>query len=243
MASMNEKRPNPNQRGFETVSGISPDTKRLPYRITTTDVEKYLSKRVQGIKSKVDPNGDPIEVSVYSTEASKLFVPFIVLLSMNAGESQEDRKVSHGDPFFTTDRAGGNSVHLKKYIFELFQTYTYKKNDVRAFDSDDWRRSRGVSRQTSATLKNLATPKIMKNRNGEVLGIYFLLDPIAVFWDMLRIPGDNRQFQITIDAWQKQDASNFNYTVWRSIRSNKNKGYGKNIADELNYRMRSGNRR
>lgn len=241
MASNTNTNPNPMQKGFETVSGITPNTKKLPYEITTADVEKFLTKKVNGIQAKFEPNSDPIEVSVYSTESSKLFVPFVVLLSMNAAATKNEKKTSGADPFFTEDRrTGGNPATLKKYIYELFQLYAYNKDDANAFNSDDWRRARGVSRQTSVALKSLVTPKLFK-RNGETYGIYFVIDPIRVFYDMLRVHGDNRNYTITIGSWQKQDSSNFKYTVWREIRNRKEKGIGRNIADELNYRMRNGN--
>lgn len=245
MAS-NDKRQNvsPNETSFETISGLKPDVKRLPYRISTADVEKFLRRKVALLQNQLDKDAPKIEVTVYSSEASRLFVPFVVLLSMDAVDSKLSKKIENynADPFFSTERDYGNRVNLKDYVYKFFKGYMYQEEDIKAFSSEDYRRARGISRQTSSTLKRLARPTIAKGKNNrEVVGIYFLINPLAVFYDMLRFENDNKPFQIIIEEWHKQDSGTFVYDVLRKL-NGKTKGKGKSFIDELDYRMRSGNR-
>lgn len=241
MASNNQN-PNANKT-FETVSGVTPDIKKLPYPISTTQVENWIAARVSALQAKSEGGSEPITVKVYSSESGKYFVPFVVTLSLNAIDDGKRNEKSHVDSFFTTGRAGGGRIRLKSYLFNLFKEYMYTEDDIRAFSSDDWRRARGVSRQTSGLLRNIATPTIMKNKNnGSDCVVYFLLDPLKVFCDMLRWKNDVRPFNVIIDTWNKQNNGEYLYYVIRKLDNGKKKGYGKSFIDEINYKMRTGNR-
>ena len=233
-----------NQNELVTRAGLNPNETELPYSITTTMVEKYLQNKIDVVMNRSANNGgqsEKIELRLYTTEAGKAFLPFVVVLPM---EALEDRKKKNKKPmpsiFDTKDTDG--SANLKPELYKLLSAYTYNKEDETAFFSDDWRRARRVNRETSPVLKNLRTPKVTSMENGKLRVVSFMIDPIRVFHDMLIIPTDNRSFRVEVTGWQKIQTGEYRYDLKRVINKGKNgKKYRDTLADELNRKMR-GNR-
>lgn len=246
MGSENKNNPNPNfnEGGFVTISGLTPDKKNLPYSVNTDQVAKFVQKKLNALQSKIEPNAESINVQILSLDAGRKFFPFVAVLSQSAAEEQTNKKRNtNADSFFTSDeRHCGKRAVLKNYVYKYFENYTYDKRDKNAFASEDWRVARGVSRTNSNRLISLATPKFLNpNSNNGASGIYFLIDPIRVFHDMLRIDGDNRNFMVIIESWNKQENGVYSYKLTRQVNGKKSKQNTK-IIDQLNYSMRNSDR-
>lgn len=224
-----------------TRAGIMPDEKELPYTISTSDVEKYLQKKVNTLVERMNrdkgSNLNKIDVNVYTTEAGRNFLPFIIVLPLDVLDRKEKNKRNNTPSIFNTKDSDGTSRMLPEF-FKLFSSYTYNKDDETAFFSEDWRRARGVSRQTSPILKSMRTPKISNLENGKLKTVCFMLDPLRVFHDMLTRTDDNRSFKIEVDKWKKVQTGEYKYFLKRVVGNHKGKGYKNVLADELNRKMR-----
>ena len=223
---------------LETRAGLTPNERELPYSITTSDVESYLQKKVSVVTNR-DGGGD-VNVRVYTTEAGKAFLPFVVILPLDVLENN-GKKIKKDMPTIFNTREESGVASMKSSFYKLFAPYVYTKDDESAFFSDDWRRARHVNRETSPVLKSLRTPKVTSMENGNIQVVSFMIDPLRVFHDMLQME-DGRTFRVDIQGWQKIQTGEYRYDVTRCV--NKGKGgkkYRDTLADELNRKMR-GNR-
>ena len=226
-----------------TRSGIMPNEGELPYSITTTNVETYLQDKVNVIlnrMAKEDGNYPikSIDVRVYTTEAGKCFLPFIVVLPTDVLNGKRSKNPDV-DAIFNQSCEDG-SANMRPEFFNLFKSYVYTKDDEAAFFSDDWRRARRVDRSTSSVLKQYRTPKVTNIENGKVQVVSFMLDPLRIFHDMLTMPNDNRSFKVDITKWQKIQSGEFRYEVVRLINGKNGKKHKHSVADELNRKIRGG---
>lgn len=228
---------------LQTRAGLTPNERELPYSITTSDVEQYLQRKVNLAldRDANDSETKDISVRVYTTEAGKSFLPFVVVLPLEALESGGKKSHKKIPAIFDT-KSNDSEARLKQVLYRLFSSYIYTKDDEQAFFSDDWRRSRRVNRETSPVLKSLRIPKVTSVENGNVQIVTFMIDPIRVFHDMLVMPDDQRTFRADITGWQKIQTGEYRYEVTRAIVKGKNgKKYRDTLADELNRKIR-GNR-
>ena len=125
---------------LKTRSGINPNETALPYSITTSKVESYLQDKVDVIcnrmaKDNGGKNVDEISVRLYTTEAGKSFLPFVVILPMDVLVQRNQKKKKMASIFDTKNDDG--TANLKPEFFELFKSYVYNKDDEAAFFSDD----------------------------------------------------------------------------------------------------------
>ena len=228
---------------FITRSGITPNEKELPYSITTSQVEKYLQDKIDVVLNRVaKQNGtekENIEVRVYTTEAGKSFLPFVVILPMEVLENKHQKRKKNVPSIFNTTESDG-SANMRPELYKLFSSFTYNKDDEQAFFSDDWRRARHVNRETSPVLKGLRTPKVTSMDNRRLQVVSFMIDPLRVFHNMLEIEGDTRTFKVDVEGWQKIQTGEYRYDVSRVINKGKNRKYKDTLADELNRKMRAG---
>lgn len=233
-----------NVNELTTRSGKSPDRDKLPYSFTTTEVESYFQDKVNVVlhrmaKDNPDYPLKDVEVRIYTTEAGKNFLPFVIVLPTDV-LNRKRGKNSDVDPIFNQSSEDG-SANLRPEFYNFFKSYVYTKDDEAAFFSDDWRRARRVDRSTSSFLKQFRTPKVTTIDNNKVQVVAFMLDPLRVFHDMLTIEGDNRSFKVDISSWQKIQSGEFRYDLKRLISKGKHgKKNGHNIADELNRKFRGG---
>ena len=222
-----------------TRAGLIPNERELPYSITTTDVESYLQSKVDIVAN--GDGGSGVNVRVYTTEAGKEFLPFVVILPLDVLDDEGKKSKKNLPSIFDTKGESG-VANMKDKYYKVFSPYIYTKEDESAFFSEDWRRARRVNRETSPVLKSLRQPKVTAMENGNVKVVSFMIDPIRIFHDMLSLANDNRSFRICINGWQKIQTGEFRYDVSRIV--NKGKGgkkYRDTFADELNRKMR-GNR-
>ena len=105
-----------------TRSGLNPNESKLPYSITTSDVEAYLQKKIDTMLNKVatQTNTQPekIDVRVYTTEAGKSFLPFVVILPLEVLESGRSKKQKQMPSIFDTKETDG-TAKIKKEIYEV----------------------------------------------------------------------------------------------------------------------------
>ena len=220
---------------IKTRAGVIPDENGMPFSITTEAVEKYIQKKVDTVMQKAGK--DSFSVRVITTEAGRNFLPFMVLLPMEAVESKK-KNSSDIDAIFNP-KDNDRTVKLQPEIFKLFQAYCYDPKDSQAFDSDEWRRSRRVARGTANVLKRSRLPRITSLNGGKMKVCMFLLDPLRVFHDML-VDANNpqKQFTVTIEDWKKRSDGNYNYKLTRSTNNSGKKRYNDTLAAELNRKMR-----
>lgn len=234
---------NANTELKKTRSGITPDTTELPFSISTSDVESYLQAKVDAVENRsAKMKGSDVEhfnVKVYTTEAGRNFLPFVVVLPIEVLESRQKKKQAKTPSIFNPKESDGTAT-MRPELYKLFSSYVYNKEDEQAFFSEDWRRSRGVNRETSPVLKSLRTPKVTSIDNGRLQVVSFMLDPLRVFHDMLIMEENNSSFKVDVFDWKKKQAGEFAYKVKRLIDNGKGKKYKQTVADELNRKMRAG---
>lgn len=229
---------------IRTRSGLTPDERTLPFTVTTLDVEDYLQKKMDVVCNGIARNTGnapmKIDVKVQTIEAGTKFIPFVVVLPLTV--LKENKKNDNDIPSIFNPRDEDRTANMQDPFYHLFKCYIYNKDDESAFFAEDWRRARGVSRETSPFLKTIRTPKIMPADNGNMDLVYFMIDPLRVFYDMLSSTDSSQtDFRIEISSWQKIKNGEFKYFVKREIFSKKSKKYKNTIIDELNRKMR-GNR-
>lgn len=225
---------------IRTRSGLNPNENALPYSITTSAVESYLQKKVDVICNRMaKENGgkaDDINVRLYTTEAGKSFLPFVVVLPLEVLSQRNKQKKKMASIFDTKSEDG--TASMRPEFYELFKSYVYNKDDEAAFFSDDWRRQRHVSRETSPVLKSMRTPKVVSLNGGQIKTVSFMIDPLRIFHDMLESEDDRRNFKVEVVDWQKMQAGEYRYDLKRVINKNKNKQkYKDTLAAELNRKM------
>ena len=222
-----------------TRSGLTPNEAQLPFSITTSDVESYLQKKIDTVLNRAASgnSASKIDVRVYTTEAGKSFLPFVVILPLEALEDKNQKKQKPMPSIFDTKGTDG-TANLKKEIYEVLSAYTFNKQDGEMFKSDSWRRDHHVNREATTVLLGMRTPKVVSMEGGRLKVVELMIDPIRIFHDMLKMPNDNRNFMINVDGWQKIQTGEFRYDVKRALNKNKGKKYKNTLADELNRKMR-----
>lgn len=225
---------------LSTRAGLVPNERELPYSITTSDVESYLQSKIDVVNAN---EGSNITVRVYTTEVSRSFLPFVVVLPLDViADGSEKKSNSNVSSLFVDNNDDSKRVDLKESIYSIFSPFIYNKNDENMFFSDSWRREHDISRDKSPVLKSQRVAKVNSLENGRLKVVTFMIDPLRVFHDMLIIPSDNRQFTIRIDDWQKIQTGEFRFDLVRNISKGKQgKKYKNTVAEELNRVMR-GNR-
>ena len=228
---------------LQTRAGLSPSEKKLPYSITTSQVEAYLQKKVDVLCNRDKSLPQNVDVRVYTTEVGKYFMPFVIVLPTSVlVDRTKQKKNTNIDGFFDVHEQSSRVEEMLKPFKALFGAYTYNKEDTHAFSSNDWRRARGVTRTTSNVLRTMTLPRVSSFRGdggNKTNVVTFLLDPIRVFHDMLTMQDDSRDFSVDIGRWQKIKTGEYKYFVDRSVRHGKNnRKYNDTFANELNRKMR-----
>lgn len=247
------------EKNYVTRSGIAVNEKALPYEIRTSEVEQFLQKKLNYVwkkakaeEKKKDPNQqrknmlevDDISVSVISTQAGKNFYPFFVVLPLDVLDRENDRRPNEPAIFNPTKKDGVHRMYSE--LYNMFRIYIYNERDEKAFFSPVWRRMTGVSQRTAEYLRSNRTMKIMAIDNGRLRVVTFLIDPLRVFHDMLRLDdqGERRNYVVNVEDVIKLSKSNYIYKVLREIKSAKNESVDDQIINEILKKVetRPGNR-
>lgn len=240
MASQEEK--------FLNRAGLRPDESELPYSITTKKVEEYLQKKLDVVIKKMNeraesnPNFkkiDPITINVITTEVGSKFVPFVVIFPMNV-LIDKGCKNKGGNDIFNPKRED-NSAQMYPEIKKLFDSISYDNKDRDAFKSVNFRRELGIRREAGIQMLMMSKPKISSFNNGRNKVVTLMVDPIRVFYDMLKSADgkDNRNYHVEITEFSRIRTGEYTYKVKRVL-NKKNQSYSKSFAEELNHKMQGG---
>lgn len=234
---------NINTSAMTTKGGLTPDQNQLPFSITTTVVENYLNKKLEAAYHASGETGAPAEVKIISKEYGKNFAPFVIViperyLISRGGHNNKSGNIP--DLFNANTQNGGKSNYKIDNIAysAIINPYKFDEDDMNAFMSDNWRHMTCVSRESANALRNYCKLRVAKFDNGRSRMGYMLIDPIRIFYDILKINGDNREFSVFVKGFNKQKEGGFNYNVVRVINS-KNKQKNNSLINDLNRLLRS----
>ena len=238
-----------NKINFETRGGLTPNMNELPYSITTSAACAYLQDKLDCVCSQNPDDPKKIKITLATTEPSKEFLPFIIVLPYDGVVEDSGKKYNQKNDQPTINipddedvEHGRGAARIRRDIFMLLKAYAYNENDAAAFKSEEWRRRLHISRETGNNLRGLRKPKVSKINgigNGNMKVVMMLIDPIRVFYDMVQMDGDNRQFYVNITKTQKIAAGEYRYDIKRQI-AHKGKGKnGKDLSNVLNDLVRN----
>lgn len=219
----------------KTKAGIQPVQTELPFIITTGEAEKFLQRKFSLLGGHLSNT----QVSLFTTEVSKKFLPFMLLLPTSVMKGKGSRN-SDGELSIFNPVNDDNRVNLQNEVFSTIAPYVFNKADEQAFFSPDWRREREVSASMSNKLKFTRTPHIQKYNNNKVQFVAMLIDPVRLFHDMLSDPDRKEQFQIQIGRSEKVKTGEYRYNVIKRINTfdRRPKNYDEILANEINRKMR-----
>ena len=223
----------------------------IPYKISTKAVERYFRDMISSLKSKFDPDGEMIKfnlISIDCTDKSKFkhprFVPFLCEISINAEDNgSSSNSNSDFDSFFNPEANKDNGhIRLKKWFNDFLNHYTYTgmNNKNFRFTTDDIRRSYGISRQAANIMNSWIFPRYVKNNNGSVEYIAVLLDPLKIFYDMLRCMDGSIANNYNAEEVIVNEIEQGQY-IYKFTRRVDNRRRGKNILSDFE-RMLNANR-
>lgn len=232
---------------FQVRAGLEPSQKDVAFNITTGEVQQYIQKKINVVVQKFIPElQGKVNVTVYTTEAGRKFLPFVVMLPKIVIDDKVEEANENLPGIYQIEKVEQNSS-IKEPIMKALGIYCYNNYDKGAFMSDDWRRRTQVSRSTANELKRMIRPRLVSVNDTEFIQI--IVDPIRVFHDMLKMDGDDKEskqdFYVEIKNWKKLKLGEFKYNVLRKLGSPSGKGKGgrnyKQIQlQELNARFRNG---
>ena len=235
-----------NNNGFDltytTRAGLVPSNDELPYSITTTQVAEHLQRKldavVTGMRDKGVYRGNDIKLNVVTIEISKSFVPFMVVLPMSVLKDKQDNRRNDEPEIFRPKEADG-TLPIYDPIMKMLSSYIYNKDDEKAFYSADWKRMRNVTNNDANTLKFIRVPRVQKFGK-DVATVTLMIDPIRVFYDMLKIDGFNADFEVQIKRWKKYRDGEFRYDTLRCLKKNHKGGKKGNfdLAAEITRKIR-----
>ena len=227
---------------YNSRSGLQPErNEKLVYNITTNKAQEYLQKKFDVVTRIMKQKGDNIgqvKIRLFTTDAGSRFRPFILLLPLNVLETYEKRNPEEPDIFNPeADDELMKKASLKQGIKKVISAFKYDKYDQNSFYGNDWRRARGVSRETARQLRMRVDPKIMDigEKDQKIKMVTVLIDPIRLFHDMLTFDDDNSNFKVDIIKYQKSRSGEYKYMVNRiKKKGDGGKNYTNRLADELN---------
>lgn len=219
----------------KTKSGLQPVQTELPFVITTREAEEFLQRKFNLLRG----DNARTQVSLFTTEVSRKFLPFMLLLPTSVMQGKAKKDNGFELSIFSPQR-DDNRVNLQREVYATIAPYVFNKADEQAFFSPDWRREREVTGSMSNKLKFTRTPHIQKYNNNKVQFVAMLIDPVRLFHDMLTDPDKKDNFQVQIGSTEKIKTGEYRYTVIkRSIfNSKKPKNYDEILANEINRKMR-----
>ncbi len=221
-----------------TKAGIRPSTTELPFSVKTSDAENYLQSRFDLLPGVLKGT----KVILLTTEVSKIFLPFIILLPTTVvkGSNKRNGGGENELSLFNPDESDSSRVQLQQEVYATLAPYVYNKTDEQAFFSPNWARMCNVGTQKAQMLKYTRTPHIQKYGQSKHKFVAMLIDPIRLFHDMLSDVNSKENFRISISGSEKIRDGHFKYNVVKTANGHKDRdelNYEEMIAKELNRRM------
>lgn len=204
---------------YNTRAGLQPSMKELPYDISTKDVENYLQQKlnvvVGDMRKKGEYRGDDINVKLITMEVGNDFVPFAIILPPSI--LKERQKTRNNELGIFAPKQFDITRAIYNPIGQFLKAFAYNKEDSRAFISQEWRRRSGVSGQKAGMLKKYSNPVIDNYNNGKMETITMFIDPVRVFYDMLKMDDYPTAYKVSIRKWNRIKNGEYNYKVYRVL--------------------------
>lgn len=240
-------------------SGIEPrKEKYLMYEITTLDVKRYIQNKFNAIVKRLNEKGEkikPIKIQLVSTKIGEKSIPFSLILPITVDSEytnyremlvEDDENVN---PIFLQDYDDDDDddmtfeAVLLDWVSNLIKPFTYNSEDLKYFSSRKFRSDEGVTRKNANHMVKFVDPRIIniEGRHGEITErrIMVMLDPIRVFYDMLKdvnTNGRNNDYQIFIMSKESKEIKSglFRYTIKREmVKPSSKKEYQPDMVDTV----------
>lgn len=253
----NSKRENPSVIGGKTsqgtnlydrrtVAGLVPDQDRVPYSVRTSEIIRFLQKKldvmITDINNNLIDNVPPIpqiQLKGYTVKMSGKHYPFILTMPATAEfkpqrKNQQNRnteKTSEVDisQDLQDDDDSQGTIKVYRPIYNLLQGYMY---DPQVFKNPNIYGAMGLNAEGARKCRHLASFKKTRNKGGSG-AIMILLDPFALLHAMLMIPGDDRLFNVMMKQADRVKDGEYIYKVNRTLKKKKNGGKGTSEFDSL----------
>lgn len=228
MGNFNQSRNNNNRGGsgdnrFVSKAGIRPNREmKVTYNISTTQVRQWLQNKLDVLLKNAGQ--DEVQFNLITINVAKNFAPMMAIFPMDV--IQPDAAFEDIDPIFREDH-DDKPKNINPVIKKLFEPYTYPESDKQIFRSRTIKRDWGIENRFAPILEQLITPTILPIGNNGAGQVCFLLDVIKIFYYMLEMDEDKRDYEIQIQNWQNQKSGEYTYRVARCIK-------GKNKKTEYN---------
>lgn len=220
--------------------------RELPFQIKTSDVKSYLQDSLDVLAENLGTKAFPIEViSDNQAFGSKFFAPFVLVLPQEALKDDGDMRSNKGNgnpsdglsiiKLTHLNEPKSNTGLLKDYVYKLFNAYAYPRGDDKYYNrgidlrNESFRHQLGISREMGIELSKIQSPKYYKNEKVTL----WLLDPIAIFHDMLMANGDPRPFIINIKSFKPLNRGEILYNVERIVTNGNKKFKGKDRVSTI----------
>ena len=201
---------------------------------TTSTVKEYLQDLLNAVIAN-GPDKTPMKIDVKSLDfwmndrrrGQGAYVPFMVTLPRDAQVKTKNNEENDIDPIFQTGNQSRNLM-IRKEIYNVLQPFMYNRNNLRAFEDSNYRRSLKLNQPMVDCIRRYSVPKLVKTgKNSEVIMV--IIDPLKVIKGAL-INRENRSedFTVYVDDCIKLNDSQFKYVVTRQL--NKSKATG---ADDI----------
>ncbi len=231
-----------------TVAGLVPDQDRVPYSVRTSEIIRFLQKKldvmITDINNNLTDNIPPIpqiQLKGYTVKMTGKHYPFILTMPATAEfkpqrKNQQNRntgKISEVDisQDLQDDDDSQGTVKVYRPIYNLLQDYMY---DPEVFKNPKIYGAMGLNADGARTCRRLASFKKTRNKGGSG-AIMILLDPFALLHAMLKVQGDERLFSVMMKQADRVKDGEYIYKVNRSLKKKKSGGKG---MSEFNSLMR-----
>lgn len=224
---------------MKTVAGLLPDQDRLPYSIRTSEIIRFLQKKLDVIITDVNNNlpdkvtpMPQIQLRGYTVKMSNRHYPFALILpstaeykpNANRQPNPNKGKTSEVDisQDLRDDDDDGDNLKLYRPIYEFLKPYMYDPN---VFKNPKIYGGMNINSDAARTCHRMSTAKKTRNK-GNGGAIMILLDPFALLHAMLEIPEDPRVFSVTMSEAVRVKDGEYIYKIKRTFRKKKQNGQG-----------------
>jgi len=235
-----------------TVAGLVPDQDKVPYSVRTSEIIKFLQKKldvmITDINNNLTGNVPPmpqIQLKGYTVKMSGKHYPFILTMPATAEfrpqnknqQNQNKGKTSEVDisQDLQDDDDSQGAVKVYRPIYNLLQPFMYDPN---VFKNPKIYGAMGLNADGARNCRHLSSFKKTRNKGGSG-AIMILLDPFALLHAMLMVPGDDRLFDVMMKEAVRIKDGEYIYKVNRTLKKKKSGGKG---MSEFNSLMRQINR-
>ena len=203
----------------KTRAGLLPVDTKLQYKINTKMVEAYLQTKLNFLTQQNGEEEIPINAATFN--AGTAFFPIIVALPPVVLKDKGD---ANSMTTIFDEKINEHTDYMRDDFHRFFSAIQYNNNDIKKMFDYNTKKNLGISTNNALTLKKFQHSKRLTFGKGNDDSVVFaVIDPIAVFHDMLEVNGDARNFKVYVDRVIKIEDSDYDYYVTREIvKSKKN---------------------